>query len=441
MSFVLASLFDLQAQLFYTPSAENIEARETFANGKLGIFIHWGLYSLLGQGEWVMQNQNIHYLEYARLSRSFYPSAFDAGAWVKAIKASGARYICFTSRHHDGFSLFDSRASDYNVVKATPFARDIVGEMAQACREQGIPLHLYYSLLDWGRLDYYPPGRTGTGTGRFETAGREGRWEDYIAFMEAQLTELLTRYGPVGAIWLDGLWDRDQEENGLKAETWHLYELYALIHRLMPACLIGNNHHMEPFAGEDIQIFERDIPGQNQYGYSNQAISALPLETCQTMNRSWGYRISDTDYKSPETLIRLLVQTAGKGANLLLNIGPRPDGTLPEEALFRLQKMGEWLKLYGPTIYDTRGGCIPARDWGVTTQKDKTLFVHLLDHQEEAVFLPIKSNKLLKAQVFIDRSPVEFSQNAEGILLLPPAQGNREKPLDVVLELRFKDRL
>ena len=154
------------AQEGYVPAPENLAAREQFAADRFGIFIHWGLYAQPGQGEWVMQQKNLDYQEYARLANSFYPSKFDARAWVRAIKAGGARYITITSRHHDGFSLFRSAASPYNAVDGTPFGRDILGELAEACREEGIRLHFYYSHVDWGRTDYWPRGRTGHGTGQ-----------------------------------------------------------------------------------------------------------------------------------------------------------------------------------------------------------------------------------------------------------------------------------
>ena len=375
LSISLIAADDLYAQPGYVPSAENIASREEFASARFGIFIHWGIYSMVGHGEWVMQNEDIDYREYPRLASGFYPSNFDAGSWARAIKASGARYVTITSRHHDGFSMWDSDASAYNVVDATPFGRDVIGELADACREQGIRLHFYYSHLDWGRTDY-PRGRTGKGTGRPE--GTDD-WRHYMDFVNAQLTELLTRYGNIGAIWFDGVWDQDAFPREDQPALWNLYEQYQLIHSLQPGCLVGNNHHLLPFEGEDIQIFERDIPGRNEFGLSGQDISSLPLETCQTMNHSWGYRITDNDYKSANDLIRYLVQTAGKGANLLLNVGPRPDGTLPEEALDRLEAIGKWLAEYGESIYGTEGGFAEEQPWGVRTRKGDTIYVHLLE--------------------------------------------------------------
>lgn len=430
----LSSLLPSAAQENYKPTKENLQARETFQDNKFGIFIHWGLYSMLGQGEWVMHNRDIDHKEYEKLASAFNPVKFDADAWVKAIKNSGAKYICITSRHHDGFSLFHSAQSPYNVVDATPFGRDILKELADACHKYDIRLHFYYSHLDWGRDDYVPLGRTGHGTHR----QLDGTWERYIDFMKGQLTELLTNYGPIGAIWFDGLWDRDEEEGGMKPERWDLYSQYELIHSLQPACLVANNHHIDIIPGEDIQIFERDIPGQNLYGYSEQAISRLPLETCQTMNRTWGYNITDSLYKSSKFLIQYLVRTAGKGANLLLNIGPQPNGELPAEALKRLNDMGEWMNKNGKTIYETRGGVVAPAEWGVTTQKDNILYVHVLE-PNQTIFLPYPGNKLLKAKAFSDGKPVKFTQVKEGIVLSFGKEQTDD--VDFIVELEFKNKI
>ena len=265
------------AQTAYQPTVENRKAREQFQDEKFGIFLHWGLYSMLARGEWVMHNEDINFKEYTKLAQAFYPSCFNADAWVKAIRDSGAKYITITTRHHDGFSLFKTATSTYNSVDGTPFKRDIIKELAEACARYGVKLHLYYSHLDWGREDY-PQGRTGNGTGRDKT---KANWPSYYRFMNTQLTELLTHYGPVGAIWFDGWWDHDSDA---KPFDWQLPEQYALIHQLQPQCLIGNNHHQTPYAGEDIQIFERDLPGENKAGLSGQSIGQLPLESCQTIN-------------------------------------------------------------------------------------------------------------------------------------------------------------
>ncbi|WP_300812628.1 alpha-L-fucosidase [uncultured Bacteroides sp.] len=421
---LLGSLaFPLRAQN-YAPSAENLKSRQEFRDKKFGIFLHWGLYAMLATGEWTMTNNDLNYKEYAKLAGGFYPAKFDAARWVAAIKASGAQYICFTTRHHEGFSMFDTQYSDYNIVDATPFKRDVLKELADECHKQGIRLHLYYSHIDWYREDA-PWGRTGRGTGRPNPAGD---WPSYYRFMNNQLTELLTNYGEIGAIWFDGLWDQDQNPDF----DWQLPEQYALIHKLQPACLIGNNHHQVPFEGEDIQIFERDLPGENKAGLSGQDISALPLETCETMNGMWGYKITDQNYKSTKTLIHYLVKAAGKDANLLMNVGPQPDGCLPEVAVQRLAEMGEWMKVYGETIYGTRGGCVAPHPWGVTTQKGNRLFVHILDLQDKALFLPLEGRQVKRAFAFVDKKPVKFKKVDGGITLL---LGEVPTDTDTVIEL------
>ena len=398
------------AQETYRPTSENLKAREQFQDEKFGVFLHWGLYSMMGAGEWVMNNRNINYQEYPKLAKTFYPSEFDADAWVRAIKAAGAKYITITTRHHDGFSLFKTSASTYNTVDATPFKRDVIKEMADACQRHGIKLHLYYSHLDWGREDY-PQGRTGLGTGRLK---EKADWTSYYNFMNTQLTELLTHYGPIGAIWFDGWWDHDSDA---KPFDWQLEAQYAMIHKLQPQCLIGDNHHQTPTPGEDIQIFERDLPGENKAGLSGQSISRLPLESCQTINDHWGYSITDSNYKTPKELIQMLVRAAGKNANLLLNVGPEPGGALPSLALDRLKAIGKWMNKYGETIYGTRGGIVAPHDWGVSTQRGNKLYIHILNCMDSSLFVPLGNHKVKSALVYATGKPVNYTKTGNGITL------------------------
>lgn len=395
----------------YTPTAEVLRSRSEFAADRFGIFIHWGIYAMYGQGEWYL-NSGLNEKEYANAARGFYPIDFNADEWAEAIKSSGARYITFTTRHHDGFSMFDTAESDYNIVDGTPLGRDVLLELADACRRHDLKLHLYYSHLDWRREDY-PLGRTGRNTGRDTT---RQNWSSYRAFMDRQLTELLTCYGSIRAIWFDGYWDHDSDSIPF---DWQLDSQYALVHRLQPACMVANNHHQDVLPGEDIQIFERDVPGENTAGYSEQALATLPKETCQTMNGMWGYKVKDTDYKSVEELVALLVRCSGMGANLLLNIGPRADGRLPEQSIDRLRGIGEWLKVYGPTIYNTEGGEIQPQPWGVTTRRGDELYVHIL-HPEcidsEGLLLP--GVKARKATEFISGRKVQMRQSKEGVTLI-----------------------
>lgn len=412
----------------YEPTDSILKARETFRDNRFGIFIHWGIYSMLGDGEWVMHNKSLNYEEYPHLADGFYPSRFNAEEWVKAFKAAGAKYITFTSRHHDGFSMFKTSASDYNVVDGTPFHRDVLAELAAACRKYGLKLHVYYSHLDWHRTDY-PLGRTGRKVGR-PTDKQD--YASYLSFMKQQLTEILTGYGPIGAIWFDGWWDHDSDATPF---DWQLDEQYALIHRLQPSCLVANNHHQLPFPGEDIQIFEQDLPGENSHGLSWQGIGSLPLETCLTMNETWGYNITDKDYKSSEWLIQNIVKAAGKNANLLLNIGPRPDGELPAEAVERLKAIGQWMQQYGTTIYGTRGGIVAPHDWGVTTQRGKTLYVHILKGEDTGLYLPLPYSKVRRAAMFDTGKAVGITRSGSGVTLSLPT---KPSGVDTIVEVTLK---
>lgn len=392
------------AQDGYQPSAANLAARQDFQDRKFGMFIHWGIYSILGQGEWVMHNQKIPYKDYSRLASFFYPYGFNAKEWVSLAKAAGMKYITITSRHHDGFSMFNTKASPYNIVEATPWRQDPMKELAEECHKQGIKLFFYYSLLDWGRPDY--------GFGRKIVDGQPERtdWTHYIAFMKQQLTELLTNYGPIGGIWFDGEWERPDAD-------WHFKEIYALIHQLQPAALIVNNHHHSPRAGEDIQEFERDLPGDNSHGWNSGGVSNdLPLETCQTMNDNWGFDIKDNNFKTVRQLVRLLVQDAGMNANLLLNIGPMPNGRIQPEFIDTLRSVGKWMEQYGGTIYGARKGGLPPQPWGVVTAKEGKQFLHVLQYPENGLlFVRDIPKKILSAVDFITRKPVKFKQMPEGV--------------------------
>ena len=390
--------------------AERVAARQWYRDAGFGMFIHWGVYSQLGQGEWVMQNQKIPVPTYEWLAGMFNPVKFDAREWVSLAKAAGARYITITSRHHDGFAMFATRANRYNIMDWTQFKRDPMKELADECHRQGIKLFFYYSQLDWHHADYFPRG----GTGKFSGRPESGDFNRYIAFMNAQLTELLTNYGPIGGIWFDGMWDKPDAD-------WHLAETYALIHRLQPAALIIPNHHKAPLPDEDAQTFEQDLPGANTAGFNTSTVGALPLETSLTMNNSWGFNITDHGWKSVNEIEAYLVRAAGANANLLLNIGPRPDGTIQPEAAERLRALGQWLQKYGTTIYGTRGGPISPRPWGVTTQRGDTVFVHVLQWTDRILALPDFGVRVLSASP-LGGGAVTFAQAASGVTLtLPPA--------------------
>ena len=438
LSLLAAAASSASAQENYRPSPEIVQSQEQFRENRFGIFIHWGIYSMYGQGEWALNYNGLTHEEYSKMAGGFYPADFDAAEWVSAIKASGARYICITTRHHDGFSMFDSKCTDYDIMDATPFKRDIIAELAAECERQDMPLHFYYSLIDWGRTDA-PRGRTGQETGRPEATDPD----TYFDFMKCQLTELLTSYGKVGCIWFDGNWDHEEWEQPL---DYRYDELYPLIHELQPGCLIGNNHHITPYPGEDIQIFERDIPGENTAGWHIGGVSTtLPLETCQTMNGSWGYRMRDQNYKSVDELIRYLVSTAGRDANLLLNVGPQPDGNIPAAALERLAAMGEWLAVNGETIYGTRSTLVKPQPWGVTTNKDDRMWLHVFPADafktasDGQIYVPYKAGRKV-ASVTPFGSPdvkLSFKQYKEGLFVTLPSDMPADVP-DYIVEVTFR---
>ncbi|HLP38919.1 alpha-L-fucosidase [Lacibacter sp.] len=420
----------------YTPSATNLAAREEFQNDKFGMFIHWGASSVLGSGEWVMNQRNIRVQEYQRLINIFNPQNFDAAKWVATAKAAGMKYITFITRHHDGFSNWDTNQSDWKITK-TPYGKDALKQLADECHKQGIKLYCYYSLLDWYRSDYqYETGKTGKGTGRKQKSD----WESYIRFMKAQLTELLTNYGEISGIWFDGHWDQldNDVDKTLKSKVnWHYDEIYELIHRLQPQCLISNNHHLLPIPGEDFQAFEKDLPGHNTTGFGGQSVSQLPLETCETMNDSWGFNITDRNYKTSKNLIQYMVKAACYNANFLLNVGPMPDGTIQQEFTDTLALMGKWLQQYGATVYGTRGAITTPKSWGGFTQKDKTVYMHILQKQESHyIFIPELKQKIKKATSFDGKTNIKFKQQPEGTFIY--LNGISWDAVDTILELQMQ---
>ncbi|HEX3740641.1 MAG TPA: alpha-L-fucosidase [Terriglobales bacterium] len=394
------------------PSTANLQARQEFQDMKFGMFIHWGVYSVLGDGEWVFHDRKLKLNEYERLPRFFDPEKFDAKSWVFLAKAAGMKYITITARHHDGFAMFDSKISDWNIVQRTPYKKDPLKMLADECHRQGIKLFFYYSQLDWHNPDYYPRGVTGWDNGRPD----HGDWNAYLDdYMDGQLRELLTNYGAIAGIWFDGMWDKPDAD-------WHLQKTYSMIHQLQPAALIIPNHHQTPKPGEDVQTFERDLPGSNTAGFNTKYVSSrLPLESSNTLNESWGFNIGDHKFKSPEEVEEMLVRAAGNNSNLLLNIGPMPNGEIQEEFVTRLHSIGEWMSRYGETIYGTRGGPIAPAAWGATTQKGEDIYVHVLQWNAPLLALPPIEKKIGSAHDFISGAPVEIKQSADGVVIKMPA--------------------
>jgi alpha-L-fucosidase len=409
---------------------QNAEARRWFEDAKLGLFIHWGVYSILGKGEWVMDQDKLPIREYAKLPPRFSPTRFDATAWVKLARTAGAKYMTITAKHHDGFCMFASKLTDYDIIDATPYHSDPIAALADACRQQKIKLFFYYSLLDWHHPDYFPVGKYGQSAGR----DANGEWTRYVAYYQGQVRELCSKYGPIGGIWFDGWWDKPDAD-------WDLAGTYRLIHELQPGALIGNNHHVDPFPGEDFQMFEQDLPGDNASGFNKAGVSAkLPLETCLTINESWGYNAHDTEYKSAAAIVHALLGAAGRGANLLLNVGPRPDGTIGPEFTERLQDLGKWLDTYGGSVYATRRGPTPPQPWGISTAKGSIehpheIYLHVfkLRYGTSIVFDPKFS---WTPYLFGKPTPLPMRRAKEGLVLDLPKEARL--PIDTIVTLTPK---
>lgn len=434
LSLILCS--NLSAQT-YIPTPENIKAREWFSNAKFGLFIHWGPFSIPGDGEWVMNNKDITVKNYTRLMHFFNPIEFDAAQWVSMAKNAGMKYITLITRHHDGFSMWDTRYSDFNIMNS-PYKKDVVKMMADECHKQGIKLFLYYSLLDWRREDYpHETGRTGQHSGR---TGR-GDYASYLQFMKNQLTELLTNYGEIAGIWFDGHWDQTKPEGEKERSSridWHYDEIYGLIHKLQPQCLIGNNHHLTPFPGEDFQMFERDLPGENKSGLSFQEASQkIPLETCETMNNSWGFNITDTNYKSVKQLVHYLVNASGRNANFLLNVGPMPNGQIQQEFQDTLQEIGKWLQQNGESIYGTTGNLVSPQKWGVLTEKNKIIYMHILNKPDQSfITLEGLQAKVQSCYLKFNNQRVKFTPDKKNTLV--NLDGIALDDVDTIIEMKIK---
>jgi alpha-L-fucosidase len=407
----------------YQPTEANLKARQWFQDARFGMFIHWGVYSVLGDGEWVMNQRKMPISEYEKLAPQFNPTEFRAAEWVGLAKAAGMKYITITSKHHDGFAMWATQQTKWNIVDATPYHKDPLKMLADECHRQGIKLFFYHSQLDWHHPDYYPRGRTGQTSGRPES----GDFNRYLDFMDAQLKELLTGYGEIGGIWFDGMWDKPDAD-------WRLARTYGLIHSLQPAAMVGSNHHLKPFDGEDFQMFEKDLPGGKTAEFNAKSeIGKLPLETCDTINLAWGYNSHDKKFKSSQDLIRYLARAAGHNANFLLNIGPMPTGKIQPEFVERLHAIGEWLSRNGESIYGTRGGPHPPEAWGAMTSRPGKIYVHILDWQQDLLALS-KMPKVSRAKLLATGASVPVTHLKDGLVLHLPESGRDPADTVVVLE-------
>jgi len=385
-----------------------------FQDARFGMFIHWGIYSLIGRGEWVMHWEQIPVPKYEKLVPQFNPVDFDAEAWVQLAADAGQKYMVITSRHHDGFSMYDTALSDYKITNS-PFQRDPLAELAEACAKNGqVKLGFYASLLDWHHPAY-----------RFrEQSGLA--WDDYLDFLHGQIRELCTDYGEVCAFWFDGDWPRHKitEENAYfeAGGSFEYEKLYGIIREFQPDAVIHNNRHDEPLPGEDVQGFEQDLPGENTAGFNTTTVYDLPIEVCMTINNNWGIHFEDENHKSTRRLVHNLVKSASLGGNYLLNVGPTAEGTILPEHARRLREMGVWLKLNGQAVYGTRQGLIPPSQGVVTTHKSGTHFVHVLEYRSDCVILRDVPESIQSARLLRDGSPIKMKRQDDVVTLTIPAE-------------------
>jgi alpha-L-fucosidase len=395
---------------------------------RFGMFLHWGLYSILGgewggrtdYAEWIRNNAHIPLSEYDKLVGRFNPTRFDADAWVSLAKEAGMRYVTITTKHHDGFGLFDSRHTDF-CVRSTPFRRDIMKELAEACRRQGMRICWYHSIMDWHHPDYLPrrdweaEQRTATGA----------KFSRYLSYLHAQVSELLTRYGDIGVMWFDGQWEGTWTHEMGEA-------LYRLCRDLQPNVIVNNRVEgwsPKPIATPlgDFRTPEQEVPATGWPG--------VDWESCMTMNHNWGYNSHDHDFKSLAQIVGLLVETASKGGNLLLNVGPKPDGTFPEESTERLQALGRWMRVNGEAIYGTTASPFSSAPFRATTGANR-LNLFLADWPGTSLLVPGLRTPVRSARLLADPThQLTTTVREEGVEITLP--GSAADPTCTVIALEF----
>jgi len=378
-----------------------------FREAKFGMFIHWGPYSLASvEASWpIMQPPMkrwgfISEAEYRALPERFNPVQYDPSAWVKLAKAAGQRYMVFTSKHHDGFCMFDSQFTNYKITN-TPYKKDTAAMLVEAAKKEGMTLGFYYSPPDLNHPGYRDTTKLSSTNRRGEPTRAE--WSTYLDYMQLQVTELLTRYGDVAIIWWDGLGGRAYD--GTRFDH--------LIHQLQPKTLTNNRVGTpgdyitpEQFVPKTIPSKKPLAPGQVPAPEDFQL-----WETCMTINSTWGYNKNDTNYKSTTHLIRTLVEVASKGGNFLLNVGPTPEGTIQPEFTERLLAMGEWMKVNGEAIYGTTYGPLQNLAFGRTTAKGKTVYVHVFDWPKGELEIADFPGKVVEARLLKGSAKLNFRQS------------------------------
>ena len=411
-------------------TAEQRDARmQWWREARFGLFIHWGVYAVPagtyrgkrigGIGEWIMNRAKIPVAEYKQYARDFNPVKYDPDAWVRLAKEAGMKYIVITSKHHDGFALFDSKVTDWDVVDATPYGKDLLEPLAEACRRHDVKLGFYYSQAQ----DWCHPGGSAAG-GHWDPA-QDGDMDEYIREIAVpQVREILTNYGRLAILW----WDTPVGMNKERAEM-----LLPLVD-LQPG-IITNNRLGGGYGG-DLTTPEQHIPATGMPGRD--------WETCMTMNGTWGYKSYDDNWKSTETLIRNLVDIASKGGNYLLNVGPTAEGEIPQPSVERLQQIGDWMKVNGESVYATTANPFQKLEWGRCTKKlhtgGATLYLHVFDWPTDGrLLVPGLRNEVRSAWLLATDKTLRTTETADGIAVDVPAEPL--DPIDTVVVLEVAGEL
>jgi len=409
-----------------------------FREARFGLFIHWGVYSVpagewgtnKNYGEWFLEETKMPVSQYEKFASQFNPVKFDAREWVRLAKSAGMKYIVITSKHHDGFGMFPSDLTDW-CIKSTPFKRDPLKELAQACQEQGLKLCFYHSIMDWHHPDW------GTRRAWNDKADGTPDMDRYTAYMKGQLKELLTRYGPIGILWFDGEWEKPwTHERGL--------DLYNYVRSLQPNIIVNNRVGK---ARTGMNGMDQGAQKVGDYGTPEQEIPAtgfgpgVDWESCMTMNNHWGYNKNDQNWKSGKTLIRNLIDCSSKGGNYLLNVGPTSEGQIPEASIARLKEVGEWMKVNDEAIYATTASPFKRLPWGRCTKvvngPEATLYLHVFDWPSDGKLLvPGLKNKIQKAFLLADPKRALTTEVApEAVRVSVPAAAPDPISSTVVLKL------
>lgn len=379
-----------------------------FTNDRFGMFIHWGLYAIPGQGEWYMSQKKISTEEYETYFREFNPKEYDPEKWAAAAKEAGMKYMVLTAKHHDGFCLFDSKYTDYKSTN-TLAGRDLVKEYVEAVRKAGLKVGIYYSLLDWHHKDYpkygdmFHPMRD---NGEYEK--EEIHFDNYIQYMHGQVEELCTNYGKLDLLWFDFSYEE------MRGEKWKASELVDMVRRLQPEVLIDNrlegggssngsimSGNRSPVSG-DFASPEQSMPTE---GLKDQLGNRVVWELCTTMNNAWGYTPGDRNYKSASFLIRTLVECVSKSGNLILNVGPDAMGRIPEEQLALLKQVGDWMSKNSESIYGCEEAGIKRPEWGRYTRKGNLLYAHIMEAPVGPVAITgIPKEQIKSARILADGS-------------------------------------